>query len=270
MLKPLIIATPRTGSSVFCYHLFQLAKKNWGFESSLAEFFLQTWVEETNGEIKYSPPYYYVLENNSVIHRRKNDEFKDDSIATSSREQKLHLLSQCRDVHLIKIIAHQISDVALEFFKNRNFTPFYLHRRNKLEQFLSFSACKNHKKWQFRKDDPPVTGIWYERENFELFLENLVRFDDIRKNKFITGFDIYYEDFINAGADQAAILSLTGLTADIDHQAEKYQYAMSKYSDKIENLIVNKEDWNKDREEIIGILYKYDFQKCEVNNTLCK
>lgn len=248
-MNPLVISTPRTVSSLFVRKLFSLARHNWGHQSLLYEYFnlsREYWVlTKTVDNVVY---YDRTIRNHSGT-----AQFQDPTREIFDRIKIL----RDNPVYLVKIHAAHINDQIYDFLNEKNHDLIYIHRRDRLNQLLSFLAAVTNKIWiHSHKVNKQIKEIVYHKNTVEHFFHHLDKFFEIR-NK-LPGIDVYAEDFILHGGDESAVIKIMGLPAQLPIDCQTLDLVPTPYinHDK-ESLIVNQLEWLEDKPKILESLAKY-------------
>jgi hypothetical protein len=248
-MSPVLITTPRTGSSLMVRQLFNIAKHYWGCQSLLYEYFninpnYRVITKTIDNILYYDRTARSVSENQSID---KNQEIVNRiKILTASPS----------NTYLFKIHAADISDSVYDFLIEKKYNIVYLHRHNKLEQLLSFLSAFDNNVWLHRNRDTEIKKFKYNKKVLEIFLNHLDKFFEIR-NK-LPGVDIYYEDYVELGSNENAIMQLLEIKSSQPIDLQNYNIIPTPYSDhNKELLIVNYQQWCQDRSSVIEQLNKY-------------
>lgn len=255
-IKPFLISTPRTGSNLFSHMLYLLAKKNWNCQTDLNEYFRPEQFQKNGVTHNIRLPHYYCVINNQIERRYDCDQNRSQI----PYNKRLEILSQLPEVHLIKAHSFHLNDEIISYLINRNYTIFFIHRHDKLSQFLSFLIAEHNNKWIYKKNDPESHKMIYSRKLLNRFVKYLELFYELKSS--LNGYSVVYEDFIKNGGDQQSILTLTGLTAEINTE-QNWTFVPSKYYDHPENLIMNRVEWENDKPFVVKELSRFNdtFQK---------
>lgn len=245
-MKPIVITTPRTGSDLFCKILGSLSQQHFNYKNVLYEFFtiVPHWKEEfikENGIIKskgFSNTLHVWNDVNTWYH--------------SARDEKLKRLELLKDDnnYLIKLFPEDIEPEIQEMIQQYDY--IYLERKNKFRQLLSVLAATYNKKYHFQTNDNfEIKEIYYDKKLVDKFITTLEKYKKFRDDHPSIHSVVYYEDFVNYGANENAIITLLNLPIikyqELNHNRIPTQYAL----ENIEDLILNKNEWLEDRDSII-------------------
>jgi hypothetical protein len=246
-MKPILFTMPRTGSTVVTRLLGNLAEQHYNYANTLIEYFLVAmqyraeFKEDSNGivrtmsYVRNNPPTQWFENKRQVILDR------------------LELLGD--KLYMIKIFPMDLEPEVIEYMKN--YDIIYLERRNKIHQLLSFLNMEQTNIAEYKKGDKEVNTIIYYPPNVDVFFNvHYYPYLEFKKNNPSKYPTIYYEDFMELGGDEQSLIKL--LNIDIkDYKPQTSEFTITPYtSENLEDLILNKKDWNVDRQRIIDVLYK--------------
>lgn len=254
-MKPIVVTTPRTGSTLFCQMMTNLATQHYGYKGSLGELF--TIVPFFRTRYKYVN---YVI--SSKFTQRIDTKKSDGKWFVSVRHEQLKRLSWISDedpVYLIKIFPINIeSEIEEEITKK--YDIIYLERRDRLRQLISYYGMRqtNMSHYYVKKiecnenfiETNTINKLRYNKKTTTAFLQNAMIYQEFKQtypSKYPT---VYYEDFIAEGANEQAIVKLLGL--EIDVQINNPKMVPTPYnSSNPEDLIVNQSIWLENKPDII-------------------
>jgi hypothetical protein len=240
-MKPILIASPRTGSTIIGKQIGDLAEQWWGYKNYIHEYFsigdlIKTEVIERDGVI------HCLFKGYVTEHWCDNPE--------QERIRRRELLNGRTD-HMIKLLPGNFDNWTVDWVRD-NWNPIFLERRNKLDQILSFFAYRSTNVAHYHKDsDKVVNEFDYKWKWAEEFLPSLAHYYQIKAQ--LDGPTIYYEDWLEEGADQKALIKLLGWP-DREFTLMPEMGKPTPYTNIPEYLIRNKTDWNLDKSVIISRL----------------
>ena len=257
-MKPIIIVTtPRTGSTVICEILGNLLMQHNGCKNVLYEYF------DVSTEFKCE---YDVI--NGVV--KLTDYIRFNSSYKWCTDQKEYVIDQIKRLngehnYLIKYMPLEDDHAAsalIDQFIMQNYDIVYLERRDKIKQLLSYLvlvqtriAHYTEQPNQFydkhSKFDQKIIFNQLKTEHFIRDYKKYKEFSDTHPTKYPK---IYYEDFMALGASADAIINLLKLPIDA-YQTPTISTVPTPYSSTdLENQILNKADWIKNKEHILNEL----------------
>jgi hypothetical protein len=246
-MKPILFTMPRTGSSIIAKLLGNLAKQHYGYAPPLDEYFTiipaykAEFKEDDNNIIKYT------------AFDRVNSVWFDD--AHKIKLDRLQMLKNNPYLYMIKIFPIDLIPEIEEYIKT--FDIIYLERRNVLHQLVSFLNLCVTNKAEYKKSDKKVSNIIYYPKHADAFINDHYHpYCEFKKNNPSKFPVLYYEDFMSMGRNEKALINLLGLDIN-NYEPLKADTIITPYtSENLEDLIINKKDWNNDKPRIIDALYK--------------
>ena len=228
---PCIIATARTGSSYISYLMYEIGKDKFQYKNYLNEYFTVQELFQAD---------YEKIDNvvQLIFSKRTNAKWFDD--ARKIKLDRLNLLKNDTS-YAFKIFAEDI-EPEIDNYITKNFTPIFLERRNKIDQFISFSHMLSTNTASYDIDDNAVINeITVKQEHIQLFFNHIKNYTRYKNNYKGRSKTLYYEDFMNS-EDQiefiAKILNVVNFPEDIFFNSKK-----TPYIDEPESLIANKTEW---------------------------
>ncbi len=202
-MKPILFATPRSGSTIIGELIGNLAQQLWDSKGFLGEFFninptLVTEAKVINGRL-------YLQRNQYVEKNWCNDPYKEKLIRKGLVDNDPN--------YVIKFLVSQIENWTVPWVTHCNFTPIFIERRNKVKQLVSYLASTQTNNWYFHKSRQydPLEQISYNEETAIRLLWNLRELKNL-KCRFKNPITIYYEDWLEQGGNQKALVNLLGIT----------------------------------------------------------
>jgi len=239
-MKPILIASPRTGSTIIGKQIGDLAEQWWGYKNYLYEYF-------SIGKFFKSEAVIV----DGVLHNKiigPTTEFWADP-----EQERLHRLKLIGNDYnyMIKLMPFNFDSWTVDWVKG-HWNPVFLERRNKLDQLLSYFAFRTSNISHYAKESTAVVDeIDYKWEWAADFLAEMTQYNKIKSQ--LAGPTIYYEDWLEAGADQQAVIKLLNWP-DATYVPMPEMGKLTPYTNIPEYLIRNKTDWNLDKTVIISRL----------------
>ena len=242
MMNPILFTTPRTGSTLICNLLADIFNKE-----NLNEFFHFGVVPSVN----------YQKINNRVVAKYFENRI-NNPWGENLKEERLRRLGLIKGDYnyLIKIFGEPLETEILSEIKN-NYDIIFLERKDKIKQILSFATVLNQKHSHYSNDDKKINSIIYKPEAAEVIISHLRMYEKFKSNLPSKSPTLYYEDFMELGANNFALTTLLKITLN-DKLSNLENYWLPKNSiptpyvtDDIESLILNKKTWLKDKENIL-------------------
>ena len=226
---PLLLATARTGSSIISNLMYQLGKNQVGYKNYLNEFF-------TVNEL-FKPTYEII---NNVITQTSCPRLNSKWFV-SAREERLSRLMMIADnpKYALKVFPEDLEPEILDFIK-KHYKIIGLERRDKEDQFISFSHMLSTNIAAYSRDDPTViNSIKIDKKHLSSFISHIRKFKRLQSELEFPV--IYYEDFINE-TDKIKFIAdnfnLDYKTLSIDIDSKETPYTADK-----KEIIENVDDW---------------------------
>jgi hypothetical protein len=246
--NPVLIATPRTGSTVMAKMLYNIASHQYGSKNYLNQYLTVTphyreKFDKINGMIQ------------SLSYVRKKDAFHEDfKYRDVIIKNRLEILKN--DVkYTTKIFTQDFNAESYTFFRE-HYDFIFVERRNKMEQLLSFCTMMETNSFQYR-DGESVKKCYFSFNEAMTFFGILMHYIKI-KNLNPTAPVIYYEDFMELGGNTVALMSLLKIPVQVLPEKIKIDTIKTPYDHSIEDLIVNKEEWYQAKPTIIKLLKTFE------------
>jgi hypothetical protein len=151
----------------------------------------------------------------------------------------------------------------IDTFIIENYDIVYLERRDKVKQLISYlGTIQTGIPHYTNKSDFPFYSkssiqdrkIIYNQLETYLFINNYRKYEQF-KNTHISNYPvIYYEDFVQLGANDKALIDILKLSFDTYKPTDITTIPTPYVESNIEDQILNKLDWNKDKERILNDL----------------
>ena len=245
-MKPILIATPRSGSTVICKQISNLAEQWWGYKGCVNELFhvgswFQTEVVKVNG----------ILNWRVVGPVTQSGGWCEDIAGERARRREL---LENRAEYMINLHANVFENWTVDWVK-QNWDPVFLERRNTVDQIISYAAYRTSKKAHYAIESNAVVNEFiYCKEHADLLLDILEKYHQIKKQ--LPGPTLYYEDWLSEGGDQNAIIKLLGWP-NKPYMPEPSRTKPTPYVADPERLIVNSADWDRDKHSIVSRLNNF-------------
>lgn len=242
-MRPIIITTPRSGSTLITDLLGNLSKQHYGYKNILQEYFTITEL-------------YYIEYGrvNDVVTTTKLDR-KLEVWYDSKREEilkRVELLDGDYN-YMMKLFPEDIEPEVQSIVDT--YDIIYLERRDKLSQYISYMNMIGTNIAHHTDDKNKVKQIIYWkrfRDEFIRIYQNYIKYRDSHPSKYPT---LYYEDFVDNGSNEQYLIDTLGLDIK-EYDKLNVKTVPTPYESDLESLILNKKEWLADREYIINELYK--------------
>lgn len=245
--SPILITTPRTGSSLLTHYLAQIGKQTANYQNNLSEFFDNApWNNLRFKQFKYFGKKIIGLETNQQIIKLEKNAY--DSL--NDIEYKFNMLKENEYKYMIKIIPYMLDPKIIQYcFENYNFV--YLERRDKFRQLLSYMSIIDSKISHYDiNSKEKILKIRFDT-NIVGVLDKLYKEYFKIKNQY-PGPVLFYEDIMVPDIKLKNIIEELNINEPIDFRMiEMHSTRTSIYNDiDLENLIENKDDYLKYKTEI--------------------
>lgn len=242
-MRPILITTPRTGSTLITDLLGSLSKQHYGYKNTLQEYFTIT-------ELYYIEYGY----RDNILTTTKLDR-KLDIWYNNKREEILKRVKLLNNDYnyMMKLFPEDIEPEVQSIVDTHDI--IYLERRDKLSQYISYMNMIGSNIAHHKDDSTKVNKIIYWskfRDEFINIYKNYLIYRDKHPSKYPT---IYYEDFVEKGSDEQALIDILNLDIT-EYKKLDIKTIPTPYESDLESLILNKKDWLDDKEYIINELYK--------------
>lgn len=237
-MNPIIITTPRTGSNLVCEMVWSLSKENFGHKNNLYEFFTITDLHKST---------FIKVDDRITLHkfeRTKHVWFE------SRRTEMLKRLALLKDDYryTMKLFPTEIEPEIAQMIQQQ-YDIVFLERRDKVRQLLSFCNMVLTNTSHYKTSEKSVEQVTYNAELAKIFLRMLAGYSEFKKAN--SGSTLFYEDFIQQGGDEAALIKLLKWPVANTVKFTPRFVPTPYVKDNIEDMIVNKDEWQKDRAGII-------------------
>ena len=240
-MKPFLVTTPRTGSTIIQSLLCNLSIQKFGYKGNLNEPFTITELfkatyERIDDVVK------------TTKYERVGKKWFDNK-----RDIKLNFIDLIKDDHsyMMKLFPIDMEPELLELIEN-NYDVICLERADKVHQALSWVLLWETNKAHYRvTDNHVISSVTYNPFHANEMLRHLQAYQEF-KNTFSKPYKVLvYEDFMALGGNEDALIKLLDLPID-NYTKMQMVTKPSPYLDNLENLISNKEEWFADKENLIS------------------
>jgi hypothetical protein len=246
VMKPFLVTTPRSGSTIVQALLTNLSMQKFGYKGNLHEPFTITEL--------FKAKYERV---NDVVqtteYERVGEKWFDNK-----RDIKINFVNLIKDDHnyMMKLFPIDMEPEMLEMIEN-NYDVICLERSDKIHQALSWVLLWETNKAHYKIDDNQViSSVVYNSFHAREMLRHFKAYQEF-KNSFKKPYKILvYEEFMSLGGDEDALIKLLNLPID-NYIKMKMETKPTPYLDYLETLIVNKEEWLRDKESLLTEIKKY-------------
>lgn len=249
--SPILIATPRSGSTLICAMLGKIATTHLGYSGVLDEYFsIFNYYKRTHQVDKNNNIYLKYIE--SRIPWLPTLEEKEQEV-----QRLVDQLSITDKMYMIKLMPKQLLSLGKASVNIRelcvskyNFRVF-LERRDKFKQFLSYLAMTSTGIAHYSTNSNySVSEISFNYKTYETFRMFLGMYNTCKL--LIPDHNVLvYEDFIDAGNNISALVDLLKLPEHCKNtEFMPVTTAVPYKSIDIESLISNKQDWYKYKNKI--------------------
>lgn len=237
-MNPIIVTTPRTGSNLVCEMLWSVSRENFRHKNNLYEYFTVTDLYKCT---------YKKVENCIRI-----DQFERVKQAwfNTRREEMLKRLALLEDDYryTMKVFPTELEPEILDTIQE-HYNIIYLERQDKVRQLLSFSTMMLTNTSHYKTAEKPVDRVIYSATLTKMFFHMLEGYYKFKKAN--AGPTLYYEEFIQAGGNEDALITLVKLPAVNSTKIDPRFVPTPYVSNNMEDMIVNKDEWLQDREEVM-------------------
>lgn len=256
MFNPVLITTPRTGSSLVCQLLGDIARHTSDYKNDLQEFYTiepgyeavyeeatvfneKIIVVKSYKEVEPKPLWYGNASNIDPMMRARSD-----------------MLVGNQHRYMIKLFAGMvgINHVRAAIFPR--YEPVYLERRNLMQQFLSWMYLSNPKaQFHYQQGQTaPVKQIYFNYRLFNQFKNNLLTYEAIKKK--YPGPVIFYEDVMQLGGNCQAVAALLNISCE-GVKSSVVKTVNTPYTVPIEQMLLRNWKWDMYKNEVEDFFNNY-------------
>lgn len=234
MKIPVIVTTARTGAAAIGYELSHIAETFYGSKNDLGFLF----------NVNNNVPYKWKLYENDgklTLQRLSNKRMSKYWKGTKEDERlaRLEVLKKFPE-HTFRVLPEDIQQPEIWDYILANHEPMFLERRNKLRQFVSYCAAVSN------NGETEVESITYDPNLFDDFVNSLEFYYKL-KASVPNAKVIYYDQWQTNHKILFKMLGHKAFDIITDHDLIK----PTNYKGDIFARISNKEEFEKDREQLI-------------------
>lgn len=249
IMKPILIATPRSGSTIIGEQIGNLAEQWWGYKNYLHEYFSVSPYyrsEITKAGKMLFFEYLGPAPANWCTDPKKERLRRKDLIGTDTN-------------YMIKCLPGNFAEGWLTNWIKENYnTPIFLDRRDRFNQLMSWMAFRTVKVSHWHRDsENRIQSIDYKPEYVEEFVEMIKTFKKIR-SEFENPVTIYYEDWMNGGSSQRALIKMLGWDETKTFVKMITTTQSTPYVGNVDNMVTNKFEWSPVKFTIQKMLKELD------------
>lgn len=249
MFKPILITTPRTGSSLVCQLLGDIARHTSDYKNDLQEFYT------------IEPSYEAIYEKASV--------FKEQIITVKSYKEvnplplwygseantqqmlldRTEMLVSNKHRYMIKLFAGTLKIRHIRNAVFPRYDPVYLQRRDLLQQFLSLLYLSGpNLRFHYQPGQVAnVKEIHFNYKQFNAFKTLLLSYKEDKKT--YPGPTIFYEDIIQQDNRHQAIANVLGVPCE-GVQPSVVKTIKSPYTIPLSDMLVRNWKWDMYKNEV--------------------
>lgn len=250
--NPFIVTTPRTGSTVICHILGEIAQHKWNYKQTLFEYF--------NVSTPSKDWCYSIVDGIVTWRPRQPNDVPDWNTQAEKATLILERLKSITgpDRYMAKAFPDHLTRNCVVFDElQKRYQFLFLERRDKVAQFLSVCAKRASGKPHYLVDEDVVADqLVFDVSAFDSFVKQLQQYKQM-KAMFPESPVLVYEDFMEAGGDRRALVQLLGLDGCDTMTAYSAVTKTTPYTvDDIERLFINPQEWNDHKTRVKEILHK--------------
>lgn len=254
--NPVLITTPRSGSTVICKLMGNIARQTSDYKNNLMEFFnIDPICEVTYGEPIVFGEKTIAMMGYKFFEKQKVPWYGHDTNIALMQNHLCDMLENNKHKYMMKIFSHNFANPRVNKLIRSQYDCVFLERRDKLAQLLSMMAVDTTRTPHYQDDSTPVSGFYFQYHLFKFFKERLKLYNHYASS--ISGPIIFYEDFIQMGSNQQALEKLLGIESSSLTPIPLRSIPTPYTDSNIENLILNKDEWLKYKDEVISFLTPY-------------
>lgn len=240
-MKPILISTPRSGSTIVAEKIFNISRDNFNYIDNLDEFFNVTDMIQTN---------YHFVENKIVKEKSQKIFKKWYNDKQEIYQYRLNLLKYNPN-YLIKFFPFN-TPKDIETFIIDTYDLIFLERKNKVAQFISFLGLFCEKKYSHNTINNfyQITKLKYDKKLLDSFINIIHQYNAFKEKK--SGITIFYEDVLQNKINETNIATLLNLNI---HNINNYENKIIKtsYITDPELLIENYDEWKQDKHRLFNL-----------------
>lgn len=242
-MKPILVSTPRSGSTIVAEKLFNIAKDNFNYIDNLDEFFNITSVMKTD----------FIFIENKIKKRYSERVFTN--WCNNKKELQLQRLEMLKknSNYLIKYFPFDI-DPEVENFVVNTYDIIFLERKNKIEQFLSFLGLFSEKRYSHNtiSNSYVIEKLKYDRDILNSFIYIIQQYNNFKRK--YEGKTLFFEDITKIEINEKNISNLLNLNVN-ENNIKNYKSSLIRtfYKDDPEKIIENYEEWENDKFKLLDL-----------------
>lgn len=249
-MLPIIFTTPRTGSTLVGKIISNYFIQYFDHGPYLDEFFTihklwsQTYIKNK-----------WIERKNFIRHTINNNIKYDDDYMNLEITKRIKLLTEDENnlKQLIKLFSFNLNDKLIKFIEEKYNFFILLERKNKINQFLSFNTLLTNNISHYENNNLEINSIEYKKDNLLKFLDIIKLYDEYKKSFIQKNYIIiYYEDLFINNNIELNTLEILKLKVDKNFKPLIYKTIPTPYNKNIEDLIINKDDWIKDKNLLLS------------------
>lgn len=243
-MKPILFAPPRSGSTIIGELLGNLAEQLWNSKGYLGEFFNVN--QNLVTEAKILPNGRLYLQRNQYVDRPWCLDISKERLGRKALVDK-------DPNYVIKFLIGQVEPWTKDWVIEHEYTPIFIERKDKVNQLISFLTANQTNQWYYHKSrsNDVVKQIIYDEECALRFIWILREYKQF-KNQFENSITIEYEDFMDKGGNQKALVDILRIRLpynEIETDSSPTPYLLNSQS-----LIEQDANWLKSKERITKLL----------------
>lgn len=249
MFKPVLITTPRTGSSLICQLLGDIARHTSDYKNDLQEFFT------------IEPGYEAIYEKASIFGEQiiTVKSYKEVPVlplwygSNANKHQmtmdRIEMLSLSKDRYMLKVFADFLKNDRIRNVVFPRYDPVYLQRRDLLQQFLSILYLGGPN-LQFHYQTGQIANvkeIHFNYKRFNLFKTLLLSYKEAKQK--YPGPTIFYEDVVYQDNSHQALANALGVSCE-GVKSSVVKTIKSPYAIPLSDMLVRNWKWDMYKNEV--------------------
>lgn len=249
MFRPILITTPRTGSTLVCQLLGDIARHTSDYKNDLQEFY----TVEPGYEAIYDTASVFGEQIITVKSYREVNLLPLWYGSESNKHQmvlnRTEMLVSNKHRYMIKLFADTLKNERIRNAVFPRYEPVYLQRKDLLQQFLSLSYL-NGPNLQFHYQPGQtanVKEIHFNYKRFNTFKTLLLAYNATKRT--YPGPAIFYEDIIQQDNQHQAIANALGVSCE-GVQSSVVKTIKSPYTVPLNDMLVRNWKWDMYKNEV--------------------
>lgn len=249
MFNPILITTPRTGSTLVCQLLGDIARHTSNYKNDLQEFYT------------IEPGYEAIYEKASVFNEQiiTVKSYREVAVLplwygkeTNKNQMMLdrtEMLESNEHRYMIKLFADMLKIRHIRNAVFPRYNPVYLQRRDLLQQFLSLSYLSGpNLQFHYKPGQTANTkDISFNYKRFSNFKTILLTYKEAKKT--YPGPTIFYEDIIQQDNKYQAIANALGVSCE-GVQPSVVKTIKSPYTIPLNDMLIRNWKWDMYKNEV--------------------